>query len=124
MDSIIILFPLLIHMNVPSNSPSIMNTGKCWIEISAVGWLWNHWSSVSHKKLMEREHCVCRSVVMVKKPDIFPPKFCHLSCTANRFQKTKCNFMQICPINIYKNHQCMLSLNQIIVSTWHDNRAH
>jgi len=70
-----------------------MNTGIGWIEISSVGWLWKHWSPVSHKKLLDREHCVCRIIVMVKKPDIFPPKFCHLSCTANRLQKTKCNFM-------------------------------
>jgi len=74
-------------MNVPLNSPSIMDIGKYWVEISALAWLWNHWISVSHKKLLDREHCVRRSVVMVKKPDVFPPKFCYLSCTANRLKK-------------------------------------
>lgn len=82
--------------------------------------VWNQWSSVSHKKLLGREYCVCRSVVMVKKPDVFPPKFCHLSCTANRFQKTKCHFMQKVMSHaryFEKNHQCLLALIQIIVST-------
>jgi hypothetical protein len=40
-----------------------MRTGEFWIDINAGGWLWNHWSSVSHKKLLDREHSVW-SVIM------------------------------------------------------------